>query len=245
MIALVAALGEKQAFIVGRWGAPVAWHAAMFRPDIFTRVAGLSVPPPFRGRGRPLETAPKRHHQFLLAVFSAARNCRSQFERDVALTMRTVLAGRGFSIRRRISSSRKARASSMAAIPRGRCGVAPKPPCHLRGDLPKIRLPRRTELVPQHRSQLELTAAWQDAQIRQPSCSSPAPGRRHHLIGAKRIAGMERILTDLKAKSFSRAPDTGCSRARRGQRRSDRLLEELVQPAPAEKFARAARSIGA
>jgi len=47
MVALVAALGEKQAVIVGHdWGAPVAWHAALFRPDIFTKVAGLSVPPP-------------------------------------------------------------------------------------------------------------------------------------------------------------------------------------------------------
>jgi pimeloyl-ACP methyl ester carboxylesterase len=50
MVALVAALGEKQAVIVGHdWGAPVAWHAALFRPDVFTAVAGLSVPPPFRG----------------------------------------------------------------------------------------------------------------------------------------------------------------------------------------------------
>ena len=57
MVALVAALGEKQAVIVGHdWGAPVAWHAAMFRPDVFTKVAGLSVPPPSRGRGLPLET---------------------------------------------------------------------------------------------------------------------------------------------------------------------------------------------
>ena len=47
IVALVAALGEKQAVVVGHdWGAPVAWHCAMFRPDIFTRVAGLSVPPP-------------------------------------------------------------------------------------------------------------------------------------------------------------------------------------------------------
>src|SRR5215212_3104462 len=57
MVALVAASGKKQAVIVGHdWGAPVAWHAAMFRPDVFTAVAGLSVPPPFRGRGRPLDT---------------------------------------------------------------------------------------------------------------------------------------------------------------------------------------------
>ena len=56
MVALVAALGEKRAVIIGHdWGAPVAWHAALFRPDVFTAVAGLSVPPPFRGRSRPLE----------------------------------------------------------------------------------------------------------------------------------------------------------------------------------------------
>jgi pimeloyl-ACP methyl ester carboxylesterase len=41
MVALVAALGENHAVIVGHdWGAPVAWHPAMFRPDIFTAVAG-------------------------------------------------------------------------------------------------------------------------------------------------------------------------------------------------------------
>ena len=56
MAELVKALGETQAVIVGHdWGAPVAWHAALFRPDIFTAVAGLSVPPPFRGRGKPLD----------------------------------------------------------------------------------------------------------------------------------------------------------------------------------------------
>jgi pimeloyl-ACP methyl ester carboxylesterase len=56
VVALVAALDEQQAVVIGHdWGAPVAWHAAMFRPDIFTAVAGLSVPPPFRGRGRPLD----------------------------------------------------------------------------------------------------------------------------------------------------------------------------------------------
>src|SRR5712675_3126226 len=57
MVALVAALDQKQAVIIGHdWGAPVAWHAALFRPDVFTAVAGLSVPPPWRGRGRPLDT---------------------------------------------------------------------------------------------------------------------------------------------------------------------------------------------
>src|ERR1700676_4798084 len=53
MVALVAALGETQAVIVGHdWGAPVAWHAALFRPDVFTAVAGLSVPPGRLSRDR-------------------------------------------------------------------------------------------------------------------------------------------------------------------------------------------------
>src|SRR6267154_1370025 len=57
MAELTKALGESKAVIVGHdWGAPVAWHAALFRPDIFSAVAGLSVPPPRRGRGPPLDT---------------------------------------------------------------------------------------------------------------------------------------------------------------------------------------------
>ncbi len=51
MVELVHALGEKQAVIVGHdWGAPVAWHSALLRPDVFPAVVGMSVPyaPPGR-----------------------------------------------------------------------------------------------------------------------------------------------------------------------------------------------------
>lgn len=45
MVELVGALGQARAAIVGHdWGAPVAWHAALLRPDVFHAVAGLSVP---------------------------------------------------------------------------------------------------------------------------------------------------------------------------------------------------------
>jgi pimeloyl-ACP methyl ester carboxylesterase len=45
VVALVEALGETQAVIVGHdWGAVVAWHAALLRPDMFRAVAGMSVP---------------------------------------------------------------------------------------------------------------------------------------------------------------------------------------------------------
>jgi pimeloyl-ACP methyl ester carboxylesterase len=45
MAELVKALGETKAFIVGHdWGAPVAWHAAIWRPDLFPAVCAMSVP---------------------------------------------------------------------------------------------------------------------------------------------------------------------------------------------------------
>ncbi len=45
MTELVRALGESEAIIVGHdWGAPVAWNAAMVRPDMFRAVVGMSVP---------------------------------------------------------------------------------------------------------------------------------------------------------------------------------------------------------
>src|SRR5690606_13863320 len=55
MVDLVRALGHSQCFVVGHdWGAPVAWHCALMRPDLFKAVAGLSVPfQPRRASGPP------------------------------------------------------------------------------------------------------------------------------------------------------------------------------------------------
>jgi pimeloyl-ACP methyl ester carboxylesterase len=55
MVDLVRALGETECVVVGHdWGAPVAWHCAMTRPDMFRAVFGLSVPfQPRRPRGPP------------------------------------------------------------------------------------------------------------------------------------------------------------------------------------------------
>ena len=45
MAELVKVLGETRAVIVGHdWGAPVAWHAALWRPDLFPAVCAMSVP---------------------------------------------------------------------------------------------------------------------------------------------------------------------------------------------------------
>jgi pimeloyl-ACP methyl ester carboxylesterase len=55
MVDLVRALGETTCVVVGHdWGAPVAWHCALTRPDLFRAVAGLSVPfQPRRPKGPP------------------------------------------------------------------------------------------------------------------------------------------------------------------------------------------------
>ncbi|CAN5297674.1 alpha/beta hydrolase [soil metagenome] len=55
MVDLVNALGETECVVVGHdWGAPVAWHCALMRPDLFKAVFGLSVPfQPRRAGGPP------------------------------------------------------------------------------------------------------------------------------------------------------------------------------------------------
>lgn len=56
MVDLVRALGERSCVVIGHdWGASVAWHCALMRPDLFTAVAGLSVPfQPRRAKGPPI-----------------------------------------------------------------------------------------------------------------------------------------------------------------------------------------------
>ena len=206
VVALVAALGEKQAVIVGHdWGAPVAWHAAMFRPDIFTKVAGLSVPPPFRGRGRPLETLRAGGiTNFYWQYFQPPGVAEAEFEADVALTMRTVLAGRGFS-----DPSAHQYVEEGKGFLAGGSRTQPLPNWLTEADLDTF-----TKIYSQSgfRGGLnwyrnidrnwELTAAWQDAQIHQPSLflAGSKDGVITGLIGAKRVADMERVLPNLKAK---------------------------------------------
>ncbi|RZJ04817.1 MAG: alpha/beta hydrolase [Brevundimonas sp.] len=57
MVDLVRALGATSCVVVGHdWGAPVAWHCALIRPDLFRAVFALSVPfQPRRVQGPPTE----------------------------------------------------------------------------------------------------------------------------------------------------------------------------------------------
>ncbi len=54
---IVEALGEETAVVMGHdWGAPMAYHSALLRPDRFRAVVGMSVPYTGRSGAPPLET---------------------------------------------------------------------------------------------------------------------------------------------------------------------------------------------
>lgn len=206
VVGLVQALGVSKAMVVGHdWGAPVAWHAALFRPDIFTAVAGLSVPPPFRGRGRPLDLLRKGGiTNFYWQYFQIPGVAEAEFEHDVARTMRIILGGRVL-----------ADPSAAMFVQEGRGFLG-----HAAGDEPLPDWLSEAELghfVESFRTtgfrgglnwyrnldrNWDLTAPWQDAQIRQPSLfiAGSQDAVITGLIGSKRINELGRVLPNLQRK---------------------------------------------
>jgi len=90
MVGLVGALGERSAVIAGHdWGAPVAWHSALLRPDVFRAVIGLSVPFRPRGSVRPTSVMPKTDEAtFYQLYFQTPGVAEAELARDVRSTIR-------------------------------------------------------------------------------------------------------------------------------------------------------------
>lgn len=93
MIALLDTLKIEHAVIAGHdWGAPIAWHAALLRPDRFRGVIGLSVPFFPRGRSLPSSVMPRTEDaMFYQLYFQEPGLAEAEFSRDVKLTMRRML----------------------------------------------------------------------------------------------------------------------------------------------------------
>src|ERR1700738_3719607 len=93
MAGLLDALGAEQAVIAGHdWGAPVAWHAALLRPDRFRGVIGLSVPYRPRGPVRPTTATPQGDDALFYQLYcQTPALAEAELERDVRLTTRSVL----------------------------------------------------------------------------------------------------------------------------------------------------------
>ncbi|MEZ5560253.1 MAG: alpha/beta hydrolase [Pseudomonadales bacterium] len=96
IVGLVRALGEKQAVIVGHdWGAPVAWNAALWRPDVFRAVAALSVPVSDRGPMAPTRAMKLMFGDnfFYVLYFQTPGVAEHELQRDVRSTLRRLLYG--------------------------------------------------------------------------------------------------------------------------------------------------------
>lgn len=93
MVGVLDALGEKTAVIAGHdWGAPVAWHAALMRPDRFRAVVGLSVPYRPRGGTVPTSVMPQNETaSFYQLYFQAPGIAEAELETDTRVSLRKIL----------------------------------------------------------------------------------------------------------------------------------------------------------
>jgi pimeloyl-ACP methyl ester carboxylesterase len=93
MVGLLDALNAETAVIAGHdWGAPVAWYAALLRPDRFRGVIGLSVPFLPMAPARPTTLMPRRGDAiFYQLYFQDPGVAEAEFERDPRLTIRGFL----------------------------------------------------------------------------------------------------------------------------------------------------------
>jgi pimeloyl-ACP methyl ester carboxylesterase len=93
MVGVADALGGEKAVIVGHdWGAPVAWHAALLRPDRFRGVVGLSVPFRPRGLSPPTRAMPQTETaQFYQLYFQEPGVAEAELGRDPRDTIRRLL----------------------------------------------------------------------------------------------------------------------------------------------------------
>jgi epoxide hydrolase A/B len=93
LVGLLDALSPDKAVIAGHdWGAPVAWSSALLRPDRFHGVIGLSVPFWPRLPFRPTSIMSQNDDAlFYQLYFQSPGVAEAEFERDVRLTIRSLL----------------------------------------------------------------------------------------------------------------------------------------------------------
>jgi len=95
VVGLIDALGGGKAIVVGHdWGAPVAWHTALLRPDRVAGVAGLSVPFTPRMPVSPMSMWREAFgDRFYQVYFQEPGVAERELEADVLETMRRLLIG--------------------------------------------------------------------------------------------------------------------------------------------------------
>jgi pimeloyl-ACP methyl ester carboxylesterase len=92
MVQLLKALGEEKAVVIGHdWGAPVAWHCALLRPDIFRGVVGMSVPWTPPGHQSLLSSLSRRGiTNFYIQYFQKPGVAEAELQKDVRNSLRRI-----------------------------------------------------------------------------------------------------------------------------------------------------------
>jgi pimeloyl-ACP methyl ester carboxylesterase len=93
MVGVLDALDIETAVIAGHdWGAPVAWHAALLRPDRFRGVVGLSVPFIPRGQVFTSRKTPETEDAvFYQEYFQAPGVAEAEYEQNIRSSIRSAL----------------------------------------------------------------------------------------------------------------------------------------------------------
>ena len=214
LVGLLDALGESTAVIAGHdWGAPVAWHAALLRPDRFRAVIGLSVPFIPRRATRPTTTMPRTDDAiFYQLYFQEPGVAEAELGRDPRETIRRLLYyGSGDARRDPVAPG----SGDVGMVPRGGGFLggrkAPETlPAWLTdtdvdfyaGEFARAGFRGGLNWYRNIDRNWELTAPWQGAQIQQPSLfiAGSKDGVITGLIGAKLVNEMERVLPNLRQK---------------------------------------------
>ncbi|HEY0748620.1 MAG TPA: alpha/beta hydrolase [Steroidobacteraceae bacterium] len=119
MVGILDSLSERTAVIVGHdWGAPVAWHAALMRPDRFRAVVGLSVPYRPRGSVAPTTVMPQNADAFFYQLyFQAPGGAEAELEADTRTSLRKILFSGSGEVPRRVPGNAGA-GSGVGMVPR-------------------------------------------------------------------------------------------------------------------------------
>lgn len=204
-VALLDALGIDHCTIIGHdWGAPVAWHAALMRPDRFRAVAGLAVPWSPRGPHGSLVGMARAQglHRFYMVYFQDEGVAEADLGADPYETHRRLLVG----------ASGAAAASGKGwplVIPEGQGLVETCPPVDTLPDWlseEDLQVYARTYAATGYRGGLNwyrnldrnwvLTAPWHGAPITVPACFIAGT-----LDGVLRMPGMDKALKAMEGKT--------------------------------------------
>jgi len=96
LVGLVEEMGETEATLVGHdWGSIITWAAAQLRPDVFTKIAVLSVPTLPRRPMRPMDMYRQLFGDrfFYQLYFQTPGVAEHEFQNDIPSTIRKMLYG--------------------------------------------------------------------------------------------------------------------------------------------------------